>query len=171
MPDPTRVDPARTGPSFQFHPRPLLELPDKLVIGHIRWSRSLGLPAGHLSAAFVIRCYRLDREATNAQTDSQEWFLPTDQDVDAWEGRHENDDYRITFISKTSEPTGYGPGDRRKDANYLDVAFSPSMIWETPERPGQTHASIKELRPTRIVFSWNRFLHVLPDIEVVSVPR
>jgi hypothetical protein len=154
---------------FLDHPS-LPHLSTDLVIGHIRWSRALGLPEGGIHNAIVIRCYHWNLIAfdpLNPNETSQGLKFP--HIVDAWEGQHDDHYYRLTFTTVAITPDGYEQDDNNplRTINILDVAFRDGMIWK---HIPSTRAGIKLLRPTYLEFKVPGHAQILPDIEVISVP-
>jgi hypothetical protein len=156
-------------PALRFHDRsPLPQLAPNLVIGHIRWNRSLGLPEGKMSEAFSLVCYHYQMIPIHGGSALGETPTKSFHIVDAWEGPNDAETYRVSFFTDAQTPRGYRPDDPNplQYQNFLEVSFRPAMIWKNPP---QTISGVKFLAPLQIIFGLPGQPQLLPDINVLKM--
>ena len=141
-----------------------------LVLGHIRWPRSLGRPnLVPMDHAFTIACYHFtytDRDDAHPGKNSE--HLTSPHQVVHWEGPHDTQYYRISFMTNSREPSGYpeGESDPLKHKNFVDVSLKQEVVWvhDVPALDAR-HAVV----PAQQVFEPPGTHLVLPDFEVRKV--
>jgi hypothetical protein len=156
-------------PDFQFHDEsPIPQLDPNMVTGAIRWNKAMGKPDGDIRNAFVILCHHVNLVHPHGTQDPQVGPLNEWHPVSAWVGPDDGDHHQILFVTDARKPRGYLQSDTAPNhsQNYLDVSFSPSMVWKNP---AHTIAGIKLLTPPQIVFTWTGRPQSLPDIQVLKI--
>lgn len=145
-------------------PKPSRLSPD-LVFGCIQWLRVLGLPDGKLDKAFFLDCYHFDRKRKNID---QTTYLRTSHVVDAWEGPHDDDSFRVSFVTDAREPSGYGVGstDPLRHLNLLDVSLHTGVGWKNNKFSGKGG---KLFVPAQIIFDPPGKPQRLPDIHIIHL--
>ena len=152
---------------FVFHRTSQLpQVTENLVFGHIRWRRELGLPAGPLGQAFTFDCYSFQMTFPSADGIIHPTPAKLGRPVDAWEGPHDADHFRLSFMTFAVQPRGFAPGSLESTLNRLEIAFQDAMTW--PATPG--HDGIKILMPSLIDFNPPGQAQLLPDIKVFELP-
>ena len=158
-----------TSSILRFHDQsPIPQLSVDLVIGHIRWHKSLGLPDGNIRNAFSFLCYHYEMQPIHGGSALDEKPVKSFHNVDAWEGPNDDENYRVSFITDAQEPSGYRPEDKNpiRYQNFLEVSFHHSMLWKNPP---QTLSGIKVLTPQQIIFNLPGQPQLLPDINIINI--
>jgi len=141
-----------------------------LVLGHIRWSTAVGRPEGDLAEAFTFTCYHFDEQQLHEGGVEEEPDHPLSLHlgVIAWEGPHDPEGFRVSFLTDARWPKGYSPQSRdpRRNENYLDVTLRSGVLWRNSKR---VRAGRRTLRPANLVFAPPGKVQRLPDIQVIRV--
>jgi hypothetical protein len=132
-----------------------LRVMQNLVFGCIRWRREWGSPAGELNKAFKIECYDRTRVVASGNVNHPK----SPHEVVKWDGPHDEDYFRVSFITDVRVPDGYGDvtpdQDPYKDRNLLEVSLVAQ--W------GTSHVT---LHPPSMDLELPGRVQLLPDIAV-----
>jgi hypothetical protein len=147
-------------------PKPSRLSPD-LVFGCIQWAKVLGLPDGKLDKAFFLYCYHYDLKDRNAD---QTMHLRASHVVNAWEGPHDDDYFRVSFVTDSRDPRGYDVGskDPLRHLNLLQVSLHTGVGWRNNLYTGKGG---KLFVPEQIVFDPPGKPQRLPNINVIHLQR
>jgi hypothetical protein len=148
---------------------PIPQLEQNLVIGHIRWSRSLGVPQGDVVKAFRIEAHSYQLVADDNQTKARDWSLAAPHHIDAWLGPDDDAHHCVSFMTIALAARGFDP---QKDPafaqfNYLNVTFRDGLIWKTPIA---TLKGFKMIQPSQMTYLDVGHAQILADVWVNNVP-
>ena len=119
---------SHTSPNFDPH-RPIFHLPFDLVIGHIRWSKALGLPSGDITKAFDISCYTHERVPGGSPSHPVLFDRKVPHDVAVSEGTHDDEFYRLVYLTDSQWSLTYKIGEPFRTQNFIDVSFHDGVVW------------------------------------------
>ncbi len=137
------------------------------VLGCVRWGKTLGLPNGELDKAFFIYCFNWDRASALNNTIGEP--LRAKHVVSAWEGPHDVDYFRVSFVTDARKPARWDSQDKdeRRHLNYLAVSVHAGVIWKNNSYTG---SGGKVFVPSELTFDQTGKPLRLPDIQVIHQP-
>lgn len=156
---------SHTSPNFDPH-KPIFHLPFDLVIGHIRWSKALGLPSGDITKAFDINCYTHERVPGGSPSHPVLFDRKVPHDVVVSEGTHDDEFYRLVYHTDSQWSLTYKIGEPFRTQNFINVSFHDGVVWP----PTVTiNLGLKVIHPNEIIFKPPGQVQVIPDILVENL--